>query len=84
MPDRIGIIFFYRGSDTWKKIVIYFWIDWYCRVYNLSAMGCVLSEEQKQAVEAAKISKQINKSIQEDYKRSLKEVKFLLLGKCWH
>uniref|UniRef100_K1QB71 Guanine nucleotide-binding protein G(i) subunit alpha n=1 Tax=Magallana gigas TaxID=29159 RepID=K1QB71_MAGGI len=50
-------------------------------------MGCVLSEEQKQAIEATKVSKQINKSIQEDYKRSLKEVKFLLLGinsrKCW-
>jgi hypothetical protein len=45
-------------------------------------MGCVLSEEQRQAVEAAKVSKQINKSIQEDYKRSLKEIKFLLLGKC--
>lgn len=44
-------------------------------------MGCVLSEEQKQAIEATKVSKQINKSIQEDYKRSLKEVKFLLLGK---
>lgn len=46
-------------------------------------MGCVLSEEQKQAIEATKVSKQINKSIQEDYKRSLKEVKFLLLGKFW-
>lgn len=44
-------------------------------------MGCVLSEEQKQAIEATKVSKQINKIIQEDYKRSLKEVKFLLLGK---
>lgn len=48
---------------------------------RIVTMGCVLSEEQKQAIEATKVSKQINKSIQEDYKRSLKEVKFLLLGK---